>query len=104
MGAITEREAGQIEAANASGQDAGGVHPRAVAAGIELGRWAGAFEAAGYAPVAPGWPDDPETVEEARKDPQVLAGKGVGQVADHFAEVIGGSTASPRSSATPSAG
>jgi pimeloyl-ACP methyl ester carboxylesterase len=51
--------------------------------------WAGAFEAAGYAPVAPGWPDDPETVEEARKDPQALAGKGVGQVADHFAEVIG---------------
>jgi pimeloyl-ACP methyl ester carboxylesterase len=47
------------------------------------------FEEAGYATVAPGWPDDPETVEEARKDPQVLAGKGVGQVADHFAEVIG---------------
>ena len=40
-------------------------------------RWAGVFEEAGYAPLAPGWPDDPETVEEARANPQVLAGKGV---------------------------
>jgi pimeloyl-ACP methyl ester carboxylesterase len=47
------------------------------------------FEEAGYAPLAPGWPDDPETVEAARANPDVLAGKGVVQVADHFAEVIG---------------
>ena len=52
-------------------------------------RWAAAFEEAGYAPLAPGWPDDPETVEQARANPEVLAGKGVVQVADHFAEVIG---------------
>jgi non-heme chloroperoxidase len=87
--AITEREAGQIEAANASGRT-----PVVFIHGLWLlasswDRWAGAFEAAGYAAVAPGWPDDPETVEEARKDPQVLAGKGVGQVANHFAEAIG---------------
>jgi pimeloyl-ACP methyl ester carboxylesterase len=52
-------------------------------------RWAKVFEAAGYAPVAPGWPDDPDTVEEANAHPEVFANKTVGQVADHFAELIG---------------
>ena len=36
----------------------------------------------------PGWPDNPETVEEANADPDVFAGKSVGQVADHFEAVI----------------
>jgi non-heme chloroperoxidase len=40
--------------------------------------------------VAPGWPDDPETVEEAKAHPEVFARKGVGDIADHFEEVIGG--------------
>jgi non-heme chloroperoxidase len=52
-------------------------------------RWAKVFEQAGYAPVQPGWPDDPETVEEAKAHPEVFAHKTIGQVADHFAEVIG---------------
>jgi non-heme chloroperoxidase len=52
-------------------------------------RWAGVFEQAGYAPITPGWPDDPATVEEARAHPERFAGKKVGQVADHFADVIG---------------
>jgi non-heme chloroperoxidase len=52
-------------------------------------RWAGVFEEAGYAPLTPGWPDDPETVEEANAHPEVFANKTVGQVADHYAEVIG---------------
>jgi non-heme chloroperoxidase len=89
MAGITERESGQIEAANASGRT-----PVVFIHGLWLlasswEPWAAAFEAAGYAAVCPGWPDDPETVEEARKAPEVLAGKGVGQVAEHFAEVIG---------------
>ena len=46
------------------------------------------FEAAGYAPLTPGWPDDPETVDEANANPEVFAHKTVGQVADHYAEVI----------------
>src|SRR3954464_15085066 len=53
-------------------------------------RWAELFEQAGYAAVQPGWPDDPETGEEAREHPEVFAGKGVGEVADHFQEVIAG--------------
>src|SRR3982751_2508662 len=52
-------------------------------------RWAEVFEAAGYAPLTPGWPDDPETVAEANAHPEVFAHKTVGQVADHYAEVIG---------------
>jgi pimeloyl-ACP methyl ester carboxylesterase len=52
-------------------------------------RWAAAFEEAGYAAITPGWPDDPETVEEARANPDVFAGKTIGQVAEHSAEIIG---------------
>ncbi|MER5967586.1 alpha/beta hydrolase [Streptomyces sp. NPDC002057] len=52
-------------------------------------RWARVFEDAGFAPLTPGWPDDPETVAEANAHPEVFAGKSVGQVADHFADLIG---------------
>ncbi|UKY48925.1 alpha/beta hydrolase [Streptomyces inhibens] len=52
-------------------------------------RWARVFEEAGYAPVMPGWPDDPDTVAEANAHPEVFAGKSVRQVADHFAGLIG---------------
>jgi non-heme chloroperoxidase len=51
-------------------------------------RWAEVFKAAGYAPITPGWPDDPETVAEAKEHPEVFANKTVGQVADHYGEVI----------------
>jgi non-heme chloroperoxidase len=51
-------------------------------------RWAAVFADAGYAPVSPGWPDDPETVAEANAHPEVFAGKTVGQVADHYSDVI----------------
>ena len=39
--------------------------------------------------MTPGWPDDPETVEEAHAHPDVFANKTVGQVADHYSEIIG---------------
>lgn len=52
-------------------------------------RWAAVFEEAGFAPVLPGWPDDPETVDEAHAHPEVFAGKNVGAVADHFCDLIG---------------
>ena len=51
-------------------------------------RWADLFEQAGYPAVQPGWPDDPDTVEEANAHPEVFAHKSVGQVADHYAQVI----------------
>jgi non-heme chloroperoxidase len=52
-------------------------------------RWAGYFDQVGYAPVSPGWPDDPDTVEEALANPEVFADKTIGQVADHYSNVIG---------------
>ena len=52
-------------------------------------RWAAVFDAAGYAPVSPGWPDDPETVAEANANPEVFADKTIGQVADHYSGAIG---------------
>jgi pimeloyl-ACP methyl ester carboxylesterase len=48
------------------------------------------FEEAGYTALTPGWPDDPETVAEANAHPEVFARKTVGQVADHFDEIIRG--------------
>jgi non-heme chloroperoxidase len=89
MAAITEREIQQVDAANASGRP-----PVVFIHGLWLlpsswDRWAQAFEEAGYAALTPSWPDDPETVEEARANPEVFARKTVGQVADHVGEVIG---------------
>ena len=89
MGTITERESRQIDEANESGQT-----PVVFIHGLWLlpgswDRWARMFQEAGYAPIAVSWPDDPETVEEARADPDVFAGKTVGQVADHAGDVIG---------------
>src|SRR4029453_2981116 len=53
-------------------------------------RWAALFEENGYAALTPGWPDDPETVEEAKAHPEVFAGKWMGQGADHFETIIRG--------------
>ena len=89
MGLISERETQQIEAAKASGRT-----PVVLIHGLWLlpsswAHWAQLFEEASYAALTPGWPDDPETVEEARANPDVFAKKTLGQIADHTAEVIG---------------
>jgi pimeloyl-ACP methyl ester carboxylesterase len=90
LAGVTERETRQVEQANASGRT-----PVVFIHGLWLlpsswDRWADLFEDAGYAAVTPSWPDDPETVAEARANPEVFARKTLGQVADHTAEVIGG--------------
>jgi non-heme chloroperoxidase len=79
----------QIDRANRSGRT-----PVVFVHGLWLlpsswNRWAAVFEDAGFAPLMPGWPDDPPTVAEAQAHPEVFANKTVGQVADHFASVIG---------------
>jgi non-heme chloroperoxidase len=51
-------------------------------------RWVTVFEEAGFAAVSPGWPDDPETVEEAKAHPEVFAHKSIGRVADYQEAVI----------------
>ncbi len=92
---VTEHENEQIQRANETG-----LQPVVFIHGLWLlpsswDRWATVFEEAGYTALSPGWPDDPQTVEEANAHPEVLAHKTVGQVADHFAEVIGKLTKQP---------
>jgi non-heme chloroperoxidase len=86
--AITDHETTQIKEANAAGRT-----PVVFVHGLWLlpsswDRWRTVFEDAGYATLAPGWPDDPETVAEANAHPEVLAGKSIKDIADHFDEVI----------------
>jgi pimeloyl-ACP methyl ester carboxylesterase len=50
--------------------------------------WVDLFTEAGYAPVAPGWPGDPETVELARANPDSIAGHGIDDVKAHHAGLI----------------
>jgi non-heme chloroperoxidase len=87
---ITQHEAQEVERANATG-----LQPIVFVHGLWLlpsswDRWAAVFEEAGYTALAPGWPDDPETVAEANAHPEVMAHKTVGQVADHFDEIVRG--------------
>lgn len=42
----------------------------------------------GYSATAPGWPGDPATVDEARANPDAVAGHGIDDVVAHYAEVI----------------
>ena len=58
-------------------------------------RWRTMFEEAGYATIAPGWPDDPNTVEEANLHPEVFAHKTVGEIADHYDDVLQTLSAKP---------
>ncbi len=88
MAGIDEHDTAQIDRSNASGKQ-----PVVFVHGLWLlpsswDRWAKVFEEAGYTTLAPGWPDDPETVEQANADPEVFAKKSVGDVADHFEDVI----------------
>jgi len=95
MATLTEHEQSSIDQANASG-----LTPVVFIHGLWLlpsswDRWRAVFEEAGYSTVAPGWPDDPETVQQAKEHPEVFAHKTVGQVADHFEEVARALTKKP---------
>jgi pimeloyl-ACP methyl ester carboxylesterase len=89
MAKIAGYETEQIQRANDSG-----LSPVVFVHGLWLlpsswDCWRTMFEEAGYTTLAPGWPDDPNTVEEANRHPEVMAHKGIGQIADHFNDVIG---------------
>ena len=84
-----QHEAEQVERANATG-----LQPVVFVHGLWLlpsswDRWATVFEEAGYTALTPGWPDDPDTVDEANAPPRgVRRTRRVGQVADHFDDVV----------------
>jgi non-heme chloroperoxidase len=88
MAEITDHEAEQVKNANRSEK------PTVVFVhGLWLlpnswDRWRTFFEEKGYATVVPGWPDDPDTVEQAKEHPDVFAHKSISQIADHFQDVI----------------
>jgi pimeloyl-ACP methyl ester carboxylesterase len=95
MAPITAREQQQIDQANASGRT-----PVVMVHGLWLlpnswDSWATFFEEAGYAAVVPGWPGDPESVQEAKANPDLFAGQTLAGVADHYGEVIGKLTKKP---------
>jgi pimeloyl-ACP methyl ester carboxylesterase len=52
--------------------------------------WVDLFREAGYAPVAPGWPGDGESVEQSRANPDAIANRGIDEVTNHYAEIIRG--------------
>jgi len=86
---VSRITADQVDHANSSGRT-----PVVFIHGLWLlphswDRWAAVFDEAGYAPLTPGWPDDPETVDQASAHPEVFAHKTIGDVADHYADVIG---------------
>jgi non-heme chloroperoxidase len=85
---LADWEIEEIDRANASGRP-----PVVFVHGLWLlssswQNWRDLFEASGYTTIAPGWPDDPETVQEARDNPEAFAHKMVQQVTDHYLEAI----------------
>ena len=95
MTTVTKQEKSQVDKANASART-----PVVFVHGLWLlpsswDRWAKLFEGQGFAALSPGWPDDPDTVDQAKEHPDVFAKKSIGQVADHFDEVIRGLTKKP---------
>jgi non-heme chloroperoxidase len=89
MTVFTTHEQQEIDRANTQGKQ-----PVVFVHGLWLlssswDRWRVLFEEQGYTTLAPSWPDDPETVEQANTDPQVFAHKRVGQVTQHYVDAIG---------------
>ncbi len=88
MTALSAHEQQEIARANTSGKQ-----PVVFVHGLWLlssswDRWRALFEEQGYTTLAPGWPDDPDTVAEAKQDPQVFAHKRIKQVTDHYVDII----------------
>jgi non-heme chloroperoxidase len=59
------------------------------------GAWVERFRDAAYAPIAPGWPGDADSVAETRKQPDRVAGYGIDDVVSHYAGIIRGLDAKP---------
>jgi pimeloyl-ACP methyl ester carboxylesterase len=50
--------------------------------------WVEYFAAAGYDPIAPGWPNEPDTVELAREQPDLVANTSIDDATAHFTKII----------------
>ena len=92
---LSQRESDEVQAANESG-----AQPVVFVHGLWLlaeswRPWRDLLEPRGFTTAAADWPDDPASVEAARANPEAFAGKSVGAVADHVAEVIAGLSRRP---------
>lgn len=52
------------------------------------GPWLPLFHDQGYAPVAPGWPGEADSVAAARELPDLVANKGIDDIVAHFKQII----------------
>jgi pimeloyl-ACP methyl ester carboxylesterase len=50
--------------------------------------WTDLFRDAGYETSAPGWPGEPDTVDEARAHPEAIADHGIDDVVAHYGKLI----------------
>ncbi|WP_432132961.1 alpha/beta hydrolase [Streptomyces tendae] len=50
--------------------------------------WTHRFFLGGFAPVAPGWPGEPDTVVEARRGAAAIDGVGLDDVVSHYAAIV----------------
>ncbi len=57
--------------------------------------WVELFRDSGYDPVAPGWPGEPDTVEEARAHPEAVANLSIDDVTGHIAAIVDGLATAP---------
>ncbi|WP_436535055.1 alpha/beta hydrolase [Actinoplanes sp. HUAS TT8] len=57
--------------------------------------WQEFFEAAGHRTLAPEWPGTPDTVAEARANPESIADHGIDDVTEHYKQIIEGLDEAP---------
>ena len=57
--------------------------------------WLDLFRQRGYEPTAPGWPNEPDTVREARDHPELVSNTSIDDATAHYARLIGSLDAAP---------
>ena len=57
--------------------------------------WIELFRGAGYDATAPGWPNEPDSVEESRRQPETVANTTIDDAAAHFTKIVDSLDASP---------
>jgi non-heme chloroperoxidase len=95
MPVLSETELREIDKANDSGRPVVVFVHGLWLLSSSWNRWRERFEANGYATIAPGWPDDPATVDEAKANPDVFAHKMIGMVTDHYLDALSRLTVKP---------
>ena len=50
--------------------------------------WMRCFEEAGYKPLAPGWPGEPDDIEAARRAPGLVANRGIEDLTAHYRRIV----------------